>query len=163
DPITVPALEPGQGDHDVSTPATLEAFSHHVPLAEALRAGLVVGPPYVTPGNPPRLVMAASLPGEEGHTWVLAVELTLRPIVQRGGDEIAALGRDFNSMTVALRDRVRQLEAHGREIDALNEELRRQIGERSRDLSEALARVTAGAQPVDPEIGDVIGERYRVT
>ncbi len=63
-----------------------------------------------------------------------------------------------------LASRLEVIEASYREIDVLNEELRRQIGLRSRQLAEVLARVNAdhsGADTLEP--GRVIDGRYRIT
>lgn len=48
-------------------------------------------------------------------------------------------------------------------IEHLNEELQRQIAQRSRQLAEAMTRLAAGAAgPPDLQPGDVINDRYRV-
>jgi len=58
--------------------------------------------------------------------------------------------------------RVRDVEERNREVNALNEELRRQVAERSRELSEALARSEGTLAPAALEVGDVFDGRYRV-
>jgi tRNA A-37 threonylcarbamoyl transferase component Bud32 len=73
------------------------------------------------------------------------------------------LGRDH---VRSLRDseaRVKELEAQRHEVDALNDELRRQVAERSRELTEALARSEGSVAPAALEPGDVFDGRYRVT
>jgi two-component system NtrC family sensor kinase len=62
-----------------------------------------------------------------------AGELTQR-LDERGGDELAEVARAFNGMTSELRGARARLEGW-------NEELRRQVEERTRDLKEAQARL----------------------
>jgi hypothetical protein len=59
--------------------------------------------------------------------------------------------------------RVVDVEARRREVDALNDELRRQVAERSRELTEALARSEGSVTPAALEVGDTFDGRYRVT
>ena len=59
-----------------------------------------------------------------------------------------------------LASRFATIEIKSREIDSLNEELRRQIGLRSRQLAHALTAATAG--PSGLAIGSEIAGRYRV-
>ncbi len=82
-------------------------------------------------------------------------------------DELGRLSKSFNAMSRgladgrrALEEKVTQLETRQREIESLNEELRRQIASRSRSLAESLERGALGRKPALPE--DQIGERYRV-
>jgi predicted Ser/Thr protein kinase len=69
----------------------------------------------------------------------------------------------LRSLNVALAVRVTMLEERGRAIAALNDELRRQVGDRSARLAEALSRI-AHARPAEQRlaVGDVINDRYRV-
>jgi len=63
----------------------------------------------------------------------------------------------------ATRERAKQVEDRGREVSLLNEELRRQVAERSRELTEALARAEGTVSPTSLTAGDVFDGRYRVT
>jgi serine/threonine-protein kinase len=66
-------------------------------------------------------------------------------------------------LNAELAGRVDELERHAGEIEALNAELRRQIGERSNQIVAALALSRADASPAPRlEVGDVVQERYRV-
>jgi hypothetical protein len=58
-----------------------------------------------------------------------------------------------------LEQRLEMIEASHQEIALLNSELRRQIGLRSRQLAQALARLGTGAALPD---GELVGGRYRV-
>jgi hypothetical protein len=66
---------------------------------------------------------------------------------------IVLLGRDHRVLGQDLEQRVI-------ELDTANVELRRQIAERSRELSEALANMSSGKSKLLP--GDIVDERYRV-
>jgi len=59
--------------------------------------------------------------------------------------------------------RVKEVEDRNREVNALNDELRRQVAERSRELTEALARSEGSVAPAALDVGDVFDGRYRVT
>ena len=72
------------------------------------------------------------------------------------------LARDHIRSLREAEARVTQLEAQRREVDGLNEELRRQVAERSRELTEALARSEGSVAPAALEVGDVFDGRYRV-
>jgi serine/threonine-protein kinase len=66
-------------------------------------------------------------------------------------------------LNAELAGRVDELERHAREIEALNTELRHQIGERSNQIVAALALSRADASPAPRlEVGDVVQDRYRV-
>jgi serine/threonine-protein kinase len=66
-------------------------------------------------------------------------------------------------LNLELAARVELLEQRNREINVLNEELRRQIGERSRQLSETLASLSVAARAPQPLLpGDTVEDRYRV-
>jgi len=62
----------------------------------------------------------------------------------------------------ATRERAKQVEDRGREVSSLNEELRHQVAERSRELTEALARAEGTVSPASLGVGDVFDGRYRV-
>jgi hypothetical protein len=62
----------------------------------------------------------------------------------------------------ATRERARQVKERGRELGLLNEELRHQVAERSRELTEALARSEGSVAPPSLELGDLFDGRYRV-
>jgi hypothetical protein len=72
------------------------------------------------------------------------------------------LGRDHIRSLRDAEGRVKELEARGREVGELNEELRRQVAERSRELTEALARAEGTVAPPSLAVGDVFEGRYRV-
>jgi putative methionine-R-sulfoxide reductase with GAF domain len=61
-----------------------------------------------------------------------------------------------------VQQRVRELERRKAEIETLNEELRRQIERRSRELGEALARGAQGYANATLEPGALVDERYRI-
>ncbi len=68
-----------------------------------------------------------------------------------------------DDLNVELAGQVEQLEGRQEEIEHLNEELRRQIADRSRQLFAALALVGGGSTAsVSFSPGDVIQERYRI-
>jgi tRNA A-37 threonylcarbamoyl transferase component Bud32 len=77
--------------------------------------------------------------------------------------QVVILSRDHVRSLREAETRVKELEAQRREVDALNEELRRQVAERSRELTEALARSEGSVAPAALEVGDVFDGRYRVT
>jgi serine/threonine-protein kinase len=91
--------------------------------------------------------------------------LALFPLIQA-----AALSRELTvslaregQLNVELADRVRMLEHRQRQIQVLNEELRRQVGDRSHQLSVALSRLSGGAASILPLLpGEVVEGRYRV-
>jgi hypothetical protein len=83
----------------------------------------------------------------------------------------------FNYQLMAERERVRaekaksdrllldvlpELEAKKRELEGVTEELRHQVAERSRELTEALARSEGSFTPVRLDVGDVFDGRYRI-
>ncbi|MEZ4252488.1 MAG: protein kinase [Polyangiales bacterium] len=66
-------------------------------------------------------------------------------------------------LNAELAGRVDELERHASEIEALNAELRRQIGERSNQIVAALALSRSDAAPAPRlEMGDLVQDRYRV-
>jgi hypothetical protein len=71
--------------------------------------------------------------------------------------------RRAEALNVELAQRVAALEGKNREIGLLNTELRRQIGARSSDLADRLARLgDVRPRAISVHEGDVIDERYRV-
>jgi serine/threonine protein kinase len=87
------------------------------------------------------------------------------PIVVPEGSELRHLARALDATRVDLLAKIRLLEAGNAEIQSLNEELRRQIEQRSRRLLEMLLRderLKAGeaTRPLGP--GDLVGEHYQV-
>jgi serine/threonine-protein kinase len=80
--------------------------------------------------------------------------LALADATRRRNDSIAALHQEAEG-------RVKELETRQREVTQLNDELRHQVAERSRELGEALSTVDAAAtSPV--EVGERFHGRYRV-
>lgn len=84
------SLTPGQkvGFNEPTTNGGVAFFEKNLPLLPAISTrGPVVGPPYVVAdptGQPmPHVVIALPVPGDGGETWVLAVEVSLRPLVRR--------------------------------------------------------------------------------
>ena len=70
-----------------------------------------------------------------------------------------------DELNIELGERVRLLQAKHREVELLNDELRRQIAARSRDLAEKLSRMEeeellAPLQPL--EKGEIVENRYRI-
>ena len=91
-PVVEPLWQPAEAGQKVgfSEPTTkggLAFFEKNLPLLPAVAKGLVVGPPYVVAdpsGQPmPHVVIAMPVAGDKGETWVLAVEVSLRPLVRR--------------------------------------------------------------------------------
>lgn len=70
-----------------------------------------------------------------------------------------------DELNAELGERVRLIQAKHREVELLNDELRRQIAARSRDLAEKLSRMDEEewGEPLKPlEKGEVVENRYRV-
>ncbi len=70
--------------------------------------------------------------------------------------------RRSDRLNAELTARVTELEVHAREIRALNDELRRQIGERSEQLVSALSLGADARRIPNLAIGDVVQGRYRI-
>jgi hypothetical protein len=111
---------------------------------------------------------AAMAGGFIGVPTGLAAFALLQAVVL-GRDHIRTL-REAEARVQELEVRGRELEARGRELEArsreigqLNEELRHQVAERSRELTEGLARSEVSVAPTTLEVGDVFDGRYRVT
>ena len=71
--------------------------------------------------------------------------------------------RSLRALNVELGARVEDLEQRNRDVAVLNDELRRQVGDRSARLAEALSRVgqlAARTAPLRP--GAVLNDRYRI-
>lgn len=79
--------EVGMRGQEAVDEAGLQRYAQNVPLQTALEAGYAVGPVYITPDADgraiPRVVAAQRVPGAGGKSWVLGVELSLRPQVDR--------------------------------------------------------------------------------
>jgi serine/threonine protein kinase len=78
-------------------------------------------------------------------------------------EHLVALKRS-DALNAELEERVTLLEAKRREVELLNDELRRQIAARSRELAEKLARMDEDDLVPPPALvpGDVVEGRYRV-
>lgn len=71
--------------------------------------------------------------------------------------------RRVDALNAELAARVEELEGQQREVATLGDELRRQLGERSRDLAAMLASFGGGTGPrTELVAGAVVAERYRV-
>jgi hypothetical protein len=71
--------------------------------------------------------------------------------------------RRVDTLNAELAARVVQLEGRQREVALLGDELRRQLGERSRDLASLLASFGRGSGPrTELVVGAVVASRYRV-
>jgi tRNA A-37 threonylcarbamoyl transferase component Bud32 len=90
------------------------------------------------------------------------VALDLASVVVVARDYVRSL-HEVEARVKELGTRGQELEERNREVSALNEELRRQVAERSRELTEALARSEGSVAPAALEVGDVFDGRYRVT
>jgi hypothetical protein len=118
-----------------------------------------------------------------GAAWVFAMVVTVPDFISLMGlGEIAGgfkgldlgmgvfcvfqafiLGRDHIRSLRDAETRVTELETQRRELDQLNEDLRYQVAERSRELTEALRWSVDGLAPASLAVGDVFDARYRVT
>jgi hypothetical protein len=81
------------------------------------------------------------------------------PLDFRYGPPSNAYAIEAILLSLALAEDTRQ---RGREVVRLNEELRHQVAERSRELTEALAQSEGSVAPVSLDTGDVFDGRYRV-
>lgn len=99
--------------------------------------------------------------GARGACIGLAIFAILQALLL-SGDHLRSLLR-ADDLNTALAGRVELLEQRQVEIESLNTELRRQIADRSRQLSEAIARVgMRGKKALILAPGDLIEDRYRV-
>jgi hypothetical protein len=104
---------------------------------------------------------------------VAALTILLVIVLSSVGSFVAV----FNYQLMAERERVRaekakadklllevlpELEGKKRELEGLTEELRYQVAERSRELSDVLAKSEGTVMPVSLEIGEVFDRRYCV-
>jgi serine/threonine-protein kinase len=71
------------------------------------------------------------------------------------------MSRDHTELLLRQGALNRELEGRVREVEALNEELRRKVGDRSRELSVALRKLRVEGD-VELATGTVLGDRYRV-
>ncbi len=104
------------------------------------------------------LLPASGLPDftNGAHTAALGQTLVLFAMM-------VAFARDFRAANADLEAQLAATEARGREVSQLNDELRRQIAARSRDLADALAgtlHAESESRVLAP--GDVIDGRYVV-
>jgi serine/threonine protein kinase len=141
----------------------LRRENEHVPItihamAFAWPATVLLGLPdilaWLGQGEPSGGVRTACL-GIMGISLYQALALSREHLVslKRADDLVAELG-----------DRVKLLQAKHREVEQLNDELRRQIGARSRELADQLSRAP-GEELIAPpilEAGTVVENRYRV-
>lgn len=92
-------------EHEAVSEPGMVAYSHHVPLDAALETGLAIGPVYALPDESgtvvPRVVLAARVPDRR---WVLAMELSLRPVLRSVRDFKA--GESGQAFLVDARNRV---------------------------------------------------------
>jgi hypothetical protein len=90
----------------------------------------------------------------------LAFSLLLIGLTGAAGSSVIRYAVTFVRRSQELADaRVRDVQERSREVQALNEELRRQVAERSRELTEALARSEGSVAPAALAAGDVFDER----
>ncbi len=75
---------------------------------------------------------------------------------------LVAFARDFRSAQGDLEAELAATAARGREIASLNDELRRQIAERSRDFADALAGNAQRGESRELTPGEVIDGRYTI-
>jgi len=90
--------------------------------------------------------------------------ISLYQAVALSRDHLLSLKR-ADELNLELAERVRLSQAKQREVELLNDELRRQIAARSRDLAEKLARVVEeeeGTVLPELEAGNVVENRYRI-
>lgn len=83
-------------------------------------------------------------------------------IVEPDESELAPLARALEAMRQDLRNKFEKLAASHQEIQQLNEELRRQIENRSQRLMEALLRGTEARKGGQVVPGKLLGEHYLV-
>ena len=100
------------GEHEPVGELGMVAYSMHVPLQAALETGLAIGPVYALPDANgtilPRVVLAARVPDRK---WVLAMELSLRPLLRsivefRAGHTGEAFLVDARNRVIAHRQPV---------------------------------------------------------
>lgn len=85
------------------------------------------------------------------------------PITVPPGSELEPLAQALDGMRNEVRSQITRLTSKNREVEDLNEELRRQIDQRSRRVLELALRSTEQkAKRAAFEPGDLLGEAYRV-
>lgn len=86
------------------------------------------------------------------------------PVTVPAGSAMTHLAEALESMRTDLLAKVLEMENKGREVQTLNEELRRQIAERSRRLMSVIYRSKAGKTTPLPDLspGKVVVGRYKV-
>jgi serine/threonine protein kinase len=90
--------------------------------------------------------------------------LSLYQAVSLSREHLVSLKR-ADALNAELGERVKLLQAKHREVEHLNDELRRQIAARSRELAEKLAQMDDDESAAPPPVlsaGDVIEGRYKV-
>jgi serine/threonine protein kinase len=89
--------------------------------------------------------------------------ISLYQAVALSREHLVSLKR-ADELNVELGERVKLLQAKHREVELLNDELRRQIAARSRELAEKLARMDdEDAAPLPAlEVGALVENRYRI-
>jgi serine/threonine-protein kinase len=91
------------------------------------------------------------------------LSLLVADAIRQGRERVAALGLESDGLNRKLASQVDELDGRAREVEALNEELRHQVAERSRELTEALSQSEASVQPPSLDVGGVFDGRYLVT
>ncbi|MFO0577259.1 MAG: protein kinase [Polyangia bacterium] len=106
--------------------------------------------------------------GEQGELLAAAARLArgdlLTPIQVPPTSTLAMLAQALDEMRQDLLRQIQRLEANNHEIRELNEELRRQIEQRSRRLMEMVLKTEHGARASGAAFtaGQILGEHYRV-
>ncbi len=90
-----------------------------------------------------------------GGIRLASVGLGLFAMIQTVG-----LSREYFTALKSADERAQRLAAETQEVQRLNSELRRQIFERSKALSNTFAQLSGGPRPINP--GDIVAERYEV-
>jgi hypothetical protein len=111
------------------------------------------------------LVVVAGLTTEFGLVYAEAVPVAFAILtVTQAVLLLRNHARKMRDLNVVLEDRVNALEARTRDVSLLNEELRRQIHDRSARLADALGRIgrLSSKKTQALTVGTVIGERYRI-
>jgi serine/threonine protein kinase len=108
------------------------------------------------------LGLGEKLGGLHGASFGLAFFGVLQSLAL-SREHVVSLRRS-DELNTQLQARVGELEVHQSEIAGLNEELRRQIAERSGQLADALARLgsSEAPKPVRLQPGDVMKDRYEI-
>ena len=105
---------------------------------------------------------------EQQHLLDAAVRMAAgdlsTPVTVPPGSAMTHLAEALEAMRTDLLTKVLQMENKSREVQTLNEELRRQIAERSRRLMSAIIKTQAGKTTPLPDLspGKVVVGRYKV-